>query len=274
MKKCPRCGQEIAESESACSFCRSDSVSHVQALPPPAAASENAPSVAQPPTASAPPPMSSPAALAAAGGKNKRWMMAAVLLGGAVLSMIVLRLVSSTSRSTAEARSAPGARPAPAVSSAPAPRVPAKITPKWSSANPDWLGNDPKAVAFEVPAQERVQIWQRKAHPSLVVRCSMKQIEVFVFIESAAKMEAQDSDHTVRLTFDDAPEVTERWPDSYQHNALFAPDGAAFADRLSQARILHFGYTPHNASPVVAEFHVAGLPERLATAAKQCGLKK
>ena len=270
MKKCPRCGQEMSESASACSFCRSDSVPQVDALPPTAAAPESARRVAEPPTSSAT-PTSSPAAAAA--GANKRWMMAAVLFGGAVLSVIVLRLVSSTSRSTAEARSAPAARHATA-SSSPASRVPADLTPKWRSANPDWLGNDPKAVAFDVPAQERVQIWQRKAHPSLVVRCSMKQIEVFVFIESAAKMEAQDSDHTVRLTFDDAPEVTERWPDSYQHNALFAPDGAAFADRLSHARVLQFGYTPHNASPVVAEFHVLGLSERLATVAKQCGLAK
>ena len=88
------------------------------------------------------------------------------------------------------------------------------------------------------------------------------------------QMEANTGDHTVRYSFDGEAPQTERWPDGAEHDALFAPDGAGFVERLSRARMLHFGYTPHNAGPVTAHFQVSGLPELLATVAKQCGAKK
>jgi hypothetical protein len=34
---------------------------------------------------------------------------------------------------------------------------------------------------------------------------------------------------------------------------------------------MRFGYTPHNAAPVSAQFDVAGLAERISPAAAQCG---
>ena len=86
-------------------------------------------------------------------------------------------------------------------------------------------------------------------------------------------MEAQDENHSVRISFDDEPEVTERWPDSSDHDALFAPDAVAFARRLTAARTLRFGYTPHNSQKAVAEFHLSGLAELIQPAAKQCGWK-
>jgi len=110
--------------------------------------------------------------------------------------------------------------------------------------------------------------------PALIVRCMSKSLEVFVFTGSAIKMEAQTEDHTVSFKFDDEPDRTERWPDSAEHDALFAPDQAAFASRLMTARTLRFGYTPHNAEPAVALFQVSGLGEMIEPSAKACGLKK
>jgi hypothetical protein len=68
-------------------------------------------------------------------------------------------------------------------------------------------------------------------------------------------------------------DVTERWADSDEHDALFAPDGAGFAQRLQRARTLRFGYTPHNALPVVAQFQVSGLSDLIGPVAKECGWK-
>jgi hypothetical protein len=286
MRQCSRCGQEIPESATACSYCRSESDWFVHKLPPlgatadqptsPTAASPQpattTPASAQPATTTPASPVDQPSPLAAVSLSPRRVAAIAIaVIGGAVMAAMVFRLVSSSRESAgvkaATVHAATSARSG-ATTAAP------NITPKWRSANPDWLGNDPRAVAFEVLSENRVQIWQRQAHPSLVVRCSSKEIEVFVFIESAARIEAQDENHTVRLTFDNEPEVTERWPDSYQHNALFAPDGAAFTGRLTHASTLKFGYTPHNAGRVVAEFHVSGLADRLDSVARQCGLKK
>jgi hypothetical protein len=136
------------------------------------------------------------------------------------------------------------------------------------------VGNRRKSAAFELPAENTVQIWLRSARPTLVVRCMAQSIQVFVVTESAMKIEPQTEDHTVTFSFDDEPNVTERWPDSEEHDALFAPDAPTIVDRLTRARTLRFGYTPHNAAPVVAHFSVSGLASLLEPVAKECGAQK
>ena len=72
-----------------------------------------------------------------------------------------------------------------------------------------------------------------------------KEAEAFVFTGSALKIRtAERENHTVRFRFDDEQETTVRWPDSSEHDALFAPDARGFAERLMHARTLRFGYTP------------------------------
>lgn len=114
----------------------------------------------------------------------------------------------------------------------------------------------------------------RTVQPALVVRCMSKSIQAFVVTESALKIEAQTEDHTVTFSFDDEPTVTEQWPDSEEHDALFAPDGTLFAGRVMQARTLRFSYTPHNASLVTVYFNVSGLAPLIEPAARECGWKK
>jgi hypothetical protein len=152
--------------------------------------------------------------------------------------------------------------------------VAAPAAPKWThvSAGP-WTGGDRKSVAFELQANNRIHIRTRDVTPVLVVRCQAGQIEPFVYTQSAARMEPQDGDHTVRVAFDDGPEATERWPDSDEHDALFAKDSAAFTRQLATAKTLRFGFEPHNAGPAVMQFDVSGLNELLHGSAKQCGWK-
>ncbi len=128
-------------------------------------------------------------------------------------------------------------------------------------------------MAFELQANNRIHIWTRDVTPLLIVRCQGGQVEPFVYTQSAARMEVQDGDHTVRMAFDDGPEVTERWPDSDEHDALFAKDGTAFVHQLTTAQTLRFGFEPHNAPPAVARFDVGGLHELLG-ASKPCGSKR
>jgi hypothetical protein len=106
--------------------------------------------------------------------------------------------------------------------------------------------------------------------PLLVVRCLPRTTDVFVFTQSAALIEAQTEDHTVVFSFDDEPETRELWPDAAEHDALFAPDGAAFAKRLLTASTLRFGFTPHNAAPVTAHFQVGGLRNQVEPVSKTC----
>jgi hypothetical protein len=145
---------------------------------------------------------------------------------------------------------------------------------RWTQANREWLWNPKKGAAFQLTSVNKVAIWQGIAQPMLVVRCESNRLQAFVFTASAIQMESQDENHTVRLTIDDQPEQVERWADSDDHDALFAPDSLAFAHRLASARVVRIGYTPHNAARAVAEFHVQGLSGLLDPAAKSCGWKK
>ena len=125
-----------------------------------------------------------------------------------------------------------------------------------------------------MPAENTVPIWLNQVRPLLVVRCISNRTEVFVFTGSALKIEPDTEDHTVTYRFDDESERSERWPDSAEHDALFAPDGTVIAQRVLGAQTLRFGYTPHNAAPVVAQFSVSGLRELIEPVAKDCGWKK
>lgn len=240
----------------------------------------------------APPP--SPAAPAAAASKpavaaNRRMMIAGLLVvAGGTLTFAMFKSSSApaTPITSAPAATKPVApkpnasRPAtarPAAASAPSAPVGTPAAPpvsKWSSANRDWLINAKKGAAFEVKSDNRVAIWQAVAQPVLVVRCDAGKMQMFVYTASAIQMEAQDENHTVGISVDGEPEVTERWADSAEHDALFVPDGYAFAQRLSNAQALRVSYKPHNAPKAVATFQVAGIAEALQPAAKQCGIKK
>ena len=148
------------------------------------------------------------------------------------------------------------------------------VPSKWNTANRDWVANVKKGVAFELRAQNKVAIWQSIAQPILVVRCEAGRMQTFVYTASALQMEALDENHAVTISFDGAPASNERWADSSEHDALFAPDAAAFTRRLAASQTLKVSYTPHNASRVVAQFQTHGLSDLIESAAKQCGWKK
>ena len=144
---------------------------------------------------------------------------------------------------------------------------------QWTAANSAvWVGDARNAIALELEAENSVGVWLRTVRPTLIVRCSSGAIEAFVFTASAARIEPKTEDHTVQVSVDGATQVTAHWRDSEEHDALFAPDGAAFVRQLLAARTLRFGFNPHNAAPVTAEFNVAGLSTMLAPLSRQCGI--
>jgi len=197
-------------------------------------------------------------------------LAAGAAIGGALVTMAIL------------GRTAPGR----ATSAVPPGRLPAEMTtdarrstpptllPRWSQAHEDrWISNHPRSVAWEIDAVAPVAIWMRHVRPMLVVRCLAKTTDVFVFTDSAARIEPRDDRHSVRLGFDDEADVVERWPDSADHDALFAPDGVLIAQRLAAARSMRFTFTPHNADRVTAQFDVVGFDAIASGMAKTCGWK-
>jgi hypothetical protein len=136
-----------------------------------------------------------------------------------------------------------------------------------------WIANHKRSVAYELEADQQVRVWTTHVRPSLVVRCLNHKTEVFVYTETPSKIESTDGLHSVRLTFDDGGDSEERWPDSAEHDALFAPDGTALARRISSAHHLRFGFSPHNADPVQVDFDLGDAATVVSHVAKTCGWK-
>ena len=203
-------------------------------------------------------------------GNAQMLMIGVALIGGGALMISVLSARGS-------AVSEPAAAPLPVSASvATAPVLEASAGAAaggWIENTDQWTPKARRRVAFELPALRDTQVWMKTVRPLLVVRCVQGEIESFIYTDSAATMEAKDDDHTVRLWFDDGNQQTERWPDSSAHDALFAPDGARFAAQVMQARTVRFGYHPHNAAPVVAQFNVAGLRQKI-DASPACRAKR
>ena len=255
MKECSACSAAIPESATVCDHCGQQVIVDPIAVPPSVAAQ-----------AAAPPPSPAPRA-----GLGQRELLA----GAAAAAMVgLVTLLFLTSKGTPEQVAAAPA-PTPAAAAAAAVPPPPIDGVKWSAANvAHWTGRARNSAAFELHAENTVAVWTRHVRPLLVVRCMAKTTEAFVITDSALKIEPETDDHTVSFSFDGEPETKERWLDAADHNAVFAPDGAGFTQRLARARTLHFGYHPHNAEPVIAVFHVNGLGSLIEPSAKHCGWTK
>lgn len=302
MKRCASCGREIPESASVCDGCEKWAQHHsVSAVSPRSPAdlplslptvtpsvtspatpastpsvSASAPLAASPVAASAAPPTASATTGAPARktgfGRRELTIAVATIVGGGLLVFAAMAGRSGSSSAVAASSTAPAKRaPAAERSSTPA----RTATQAWSSARRGyWTANQRHAAAFELPAENTVAIWMNYVRPLLVVRCMAKKTEAFVYTGSALRIEPNTEDHTVNFRFDNEAPQSAHWPDSAEHDALFAPEGVAFAHRVMTAHTLRFGYTPHNAEPVEAVFEVSGLTELSSPAAKDCGWQK
>jgi hypothetical protein len=152
--------------------------------------------------------------------------------------------------------------------------LPPTANETWSADNKGfWLGYR-RGAAFQLLSENTVHTFFGPTQPLLVVRCVARTMDAFVYMKSPSRIEPGSEGKTVTVGIDDEPTQTEQWTDSDDRVALFAPDGNAFARRLLHAQTLRFGYTPANASDVVAQFHVAGLAKLIEPAARECGWKK
>jgi hypothetical protein len=264
VKQCPTCGREIAQQATVCESCEAWAAALVQTRPADDDFAEfQPPSEADPPAAVRTAPSAAPAA------PRRHGLVMAVSI--AAVAVIAIAIGFARGGSAPNASAAPAAAPAPApAAAASAPAAPAGVQ-RWSTENQaSWVGNRRRAAAFELPAENVVKTWFGPMRPLLIVRCTAGAIEAFVFTGSPMKIEPRAEGKTVTVSVDGEPVHTERWPDSDNHDALFAPDPAAFTARLRQARTLRFGYSPHNSSDVVAEFSVSGLDPLIGAASKQC----
>jgi hypothetical protein len=263
LKRCSECAREIEDSQTICNACAEWAAALI-------AAPVDGVTPARQQDASA--DAESGASRAGSSVGRRELLLGVVAVSGGALITFALLFARGVPSSEVSA-AAPAAAARQPSSPAPSPSV---IVQKWTTENRAyWLGNQRHGAAFELPADNLVQTSFGPVRPSLVVRCVARTTETFVYTGSPMKIEPNVDGKTVTVSLDNEPVRTEQWPDADDHHdALFAPDGAAFAQRLLQAQTLRFGYTPHNSNEAVAQFHVSGLGELIDPVAKECGWTK
>jgi hypothetical protein len=211
---------------------------------------------------------------AAAASRRQLTLIAAGVAGVAAVALTGFAMSGGSPSPAPTAAAVPAADVKPAAPRTPAPPT-ASAVQSWSTdTRATWLGNRRRGAAFELLAENVVKTWSGPARPSLVVRCTSQSIEAFVVTGSPMKIVPRVEGKTVTIGLDGEPARAEEWIDSDDRTAVFAPDPAAFVQRLRQARTFDFGFSPHNSSDVVARFSVAGIDGLIGAASKECGAPK
>jgi hypothetical protein len=279
VKSCATCGREIADSASACDLCEAWAAALVEPRPADDAAqtSESSTSKGNPLVAAATTARVAAAATTAraerATGSRRQLSFIAAAVAAVALTGFAMS-ARGGSPPDASGVAAPTARVTAPPASAP-PATAETAVQKWSIENQaTWLDNPRRGAAFDLRSENVVKTSFGPARPTLIIRCTAQRIEAFVITGSPMKIDPRVDGKTVTISMDGEPVRTEQWIDSDDHKAVFAPDAAAFTQRLRTARTLHFGYSPHNSSDVVAQFHVPGIDGLIAAAPRHCGATK
>jgi hypothetical protein len=270
VKSCLTCGCDIADSASVCNSCEAWAAALVETRPPDddAQAPEAPTPAGHPPVATATTARAEPAA-----GSRRQLTFIAGAVAAVALTGFAMSARGGSPPDAAGVAAAPTAPVTPAPASAP-PATAATAVQRWNTENQaSWLDNRRRGAAFDLLSENIVKTSFGPTRPTLVVRCTAQRIEAFV-ITGSLKIDPRVVGKTVTISLDGEAVRTEHWDDSDDHTAVFAPDPAAFTQRLRTARMLHFGYSPHNASDVVAQFHVFGIDGLMGAAAKHCGATK
>lgn len=144
--------------------------------------------------------------------------------------------------------------------------------PTWTGRRAaTWAHDGSKTVSFQLEATRDVPVWMSRVRPVLVVRCLSRVTQAYVVIGTSANFEEDAYRRTIRLQWDDGPEIAQQWQTSDTGQELFALDGVAFVRQLTHSSRLRFGFTPFNAQPATVEFVVQGFEPLANLIASTCG---
>lgn len=246
MKRCPYCAEDIQDAAVICRFCNRELAIGEEASSPTAAISKKS---------------------CWADREIRRRIHRIILLVGLIASMSETPS-RSTTLSSSPAASVSAISPTPP-SSNPPPRP--EQPDEWIRSDSVSQLDDSKGVTYAVAAHAEVEVWLRSHRPTLLVRCRENETDVFMTTGGAATVESGDLEgHTVRVRYDDGQAQNQRWTESTSNDSLFAPNAIAMARRIATAQTVRIGWTPFNASPVVATFDVRGFERHVREIGETC----
>ena len=127
-----------------------------------------------------------------------------------------------------------------------------------------------RSISLHLSAVESLQTRYGQAHPSIVIRCRDSRTDVFVVAGTMLQSDYYSAAIPVRTRFDGAAAKRERWNESDNREAAFAPRPISFAKALAAADSFFIELSLLDSGAQTAVFAVAGLQQELPKVAKAC----
>lgn len=146
---------------------------------------------------------------------------------------------------------------------------------KWSIQRSSSAMDDSKTVSLILDADNYIDAYYNKSEkPTLIIRCRENKTEIYIRTNVSANPElGLYNEFTVRIRLDEGKPFKQRWSESTDGKALFAPRSIALAKKISQSKIMLFEFTPYNSNSQLADFDVQGLEPYLKELAETCNWK-
>jgi hypothetical protein len=119
--------------------------------------------------------------------------------------------------------------------------------------------DDSTTVVLSLVAENSIQAWLSTPTPNLIVRCQEKKLAIYVDVGTQINVEYGLNDAaTVRVRFDNGPSAESIADESTDGEGLFFRSPYDILWLIGNSSRMVFGFTPFNASPVVATFDLRG----------------
>lgn len=133
------------------------------------------------------------------------------------------------------------------------------------------LIDDSQTVVFRLDAESEFAGWLGRHRATLIVRCQENRTAVFIQTGTAASVESGDLDrHTVQIRLDDGVAFSQKWSESTNNEALFAPSPIPLARQIVDTDRMVVRFTPFNANPATLVFDVRGFDQHVGQVAETC----
>ncbi len=130
---------------------------------------------------------------------------------------------------------------------------------KWQITTGKSDFDDSTTVVLSLVAENSIQAWLSTPTPNLIVRCQEKKLAIYVDVRTQINVEYGLNDAaTVRVRFDNSPSTDLIADESTDGEGLFFRSPYDILWLIGNSSRMVFGFTPFNASPVVATFDLRG----------------
>ena len=146
---------------------------------------------------------------------------------------------------------------------------------KWTIHNSTSAMDDSDTVFLKLLAENSIKNWINDTSlPFLIIRCLENKTDVYINTGVSANPElGLYNQFTVRIRFDDKKAFKQRWSESTDGKAMFAPKPIALAREINKSSRMLFQFTPYNSDPQIVEFDVENVEDFLKEVASTCNWK-